>query len=253
MRMSMSTNTSMHRLLGHTLSLALLAGLATSALAQEHAPPTHDSDLSFQVTFHRDAVLLSAADASGKPVDLSEAHATVKLEREGQEPATTEMAWMPGHHGASGHLRGALDLSQVEEGGATAAITLHHLPGGKTAELKAPFHLAPLARYVCPMSCVKPSDQPGRCSACGMALKEQSYLLACPMHPSVTSREEGATCWKCHMKLVPTPVKAAASPPGGHPGHGGHGEQEKAPGGTDGNPGHGCGGCGGCGSSGDRP
>jgi uncharacterized C2H2 Zn-finger protein len=48
------------------------------------------------------------------------------------------------------------------------------------------------------------SDQPGKCSKCGMNLikteKEQTKMYSCPMHPEVTSDKPGK-CPKCGMAL----------------------------------------------------
>ena len=60
--------------------------------------------------------------------------------------------------------------------------------------------------YVCPMHADVISDQPGRCSKCGMKLMARETALAafaCPMHPDVTS-SRAERCPKCSMKLVPS-------------------------------------------------
>ena len=59
--------------------------------------------------------------------------------------------------------------------------------------------------YVCPMHPDVTSDKPGKCSKCGMDLKEKkttetSVVYTCPMHPEVTSDKPGK-CSKCGMDL----------------------------------------------------
>jgi len=58
--------------------------------------------------------------------------------------------------------------------------------------------------YVCPMHADVTSDKPGKCSKCGMNLKENKKAVAasyvCPMHADVTSDKPGK-CSKCGMAL----------------------------------------------------
>jgi transcription initiation factor IIE alpha subunit len=59
------------------------------------------------------------------------------------------------------------------------------------------------ASYVCPMHADVKSDKPGKCSKCGMDLKEVKVAKAsfvCPMHADVTSDKPGK-CSKCGMPL----------------------------------------------------
>ena len=67
--------------------------------------------------------------------------------------------------------------------------------------------------YVCPMHADVISDQPGRCSKCGMKLMAKETappaIFACPMHPDVTS-SRAEHCPKCGMKLVPSRLVPAA-------------------------------------------
>jgi transcription initiation factor IIE alpha subunit len=61
----------------------------------------------------------------------------------------------------------------------------------------------PTASYVCPMHADITSTKPGKCSKCGMALKEVKTTKAnfvCPMHAEVTSDKAGK-CSKCGMAL----------------------------------------------------
>jgi transcription initiation factor IIE alpha subunit len=62
--------------------------------------------------------------------------------------------------------------------------------------------------YCCPMHPEVTSNQPGKCSKCGMDLnlskKEEmkmGSMYSCPMHPDVTSNESGK-CPKCGMNLA---------------------------------------------------
>jgi FtsP/CotA-like multicopper oxidase with cupredoxin domain len=62
------------------------------------------------------------------------------------------------------------------------------------------------AVYVCPMHADVISDEPGRCSKCGMKLmaKEAAPVtFACPMHPDIRSAQADR-CPKCGMKLIPS-------------------------------------------------
>ncbi len=73
--------------------------------------------------------------------------------------------------------------------------------------------------YVCPMHPDVVSDEPGRCSACGMQLLAQPAhaappeiagpRFACPMDPEVVS-ETPDRCPKCGMKLLPIELVPAA-------------------------------------------
>jgi predicted RNA-binding Zn-ribbon protein involved in translation (DUF1610 family) len=59
------------------------------------------------------------------------------------------------------------------------------------------------AAYSCPMHADVTSDKPGKCSKCGMNLKENKKTAAtyvCPMHADVTSDKPGK-CSKCGMAL----------------------------------------------------
>lgn len=55
------------------------------------------------------------------------------------------------------------------------------------------------------MKCTKPLPEPGDCPKCGMSLQEHRYIYTCSMHPGVTSRKKGDSCWSCGMELVRTP------------------------------------------------
>ena len=55
--------------------------------------------------------------------------------------------------------------------------------------------------YSCPMHADVVSDQPGKCSKCGMDLKKKEVkTYICPMHADVTSDKPGS-CSKCGMDL----------------------------------------------------
>ncbi|HQR93162.1 MAG: hypothetical protein B7Y15_10230 [Bacteroidetes bacterium 24-39-8] len=69
----------------------------------------------------------------------------------------------------------------------------------KTQETKQ----APAASYVCPMHADVTATKGGKCSKCGMALKEVKKAKAtfvCPMHADITSDKAGK-CSKCGMAL----------------------------------------------------
>jgi transcription initiation factor IIE alpha subunit len=64
--------------------------------------------------------------------------------------------------------------------------------------------------YACPMHADVKSDKPGKCSKCGMDLKEVKTAktsFVCPMHADVKSDKAGK-CSKCGMDLKE--VKATA-------------------------------------------
>jgi transcription initiation factor IIE alpha subunit len=54
--------------------------------------------------------------------------------------------------------------------------------------------------YACPMHADVKSDKPGKCSKCGMDLKEVKANFVCPMHADITSDKAGK-CSKCGMAL----------------------------------------------------
>jgi ribosomal protein L34E len=62
---------------------------------------------------------------------------------------------------------------------------------------------APAASYVCPMHADVTATKAGKCSKCGMALKEvkaTKAVFVCPMHADVSSDKAGK-CSKCGMSL----------------------------------------------------
>ena len=62
---------------------------------------------------------------------------------------------------------------------------------------------APAASYVCPMHADVTGTKAGKCSKCGMALKEvkaTKAVFVCPMHADVSSDKAGK-CSKCGMSL----------------------------------------------------
>lgn len=78
--------------------------------------------------------------------------------------------------------------------------------------LKDVYYPQPLAPYACPMHPWVTSDQPGKCSLCGMNLErtappsteseqEQETYWTCTMHPQVREEHPG-NCPVCGMKLV---------------------------------------------------
>ncbi len=61
--------------------------------------------------------------------------------------------------------------------------------------------------YTCPMHPDVSHYKSGKCSKCGMVLKEtEKTAYSCPMHPEVTSDKPGQ-CSKCGMSLNLSPKK----------------------------------------------
>jgi FtsP/CotA-like multicopper oxidase with cupredoxin domain len=76
--------------------------------------------------------------------------------------------------------------------------------------------------YICPMHADVISDEPGRCSKCGMKLmaKEAAPVtFACPMHPDIRSAL-AERCPKCGMKLVPSTLVRETAHREDHHAHG---------------------------------
>jgi FtsP/CotA-like multicopper oxidase with cupredoxin domain len=90
--------------------------------------------------------------------------------------------------------------------------------------------------YACPMHPEVTSSEQGTCPKCGMKLLPvrlegpSSASYVCPMHPEVTSSEPG-TCPKCGMKLVPADTLPETEPkPSEAALHHGHQEHEQSDG-----------------------
>lgn len=218
-----------------TLSLLFLAGLpARPAMAEEehehfeaHGGVGKKSDnRRFEIVFNRDSIRVYVSDDKGKPIDPAGAEGTiqVRFRQRGKNAVGGNVAAVPAKGKELPYLEVKVNLANVEEGAATAGIQLKKLPGGGEASFQEPFKLARLREWACPMNCVEPTSEAGKCAKCKMDLKERWFIYACPDHDKVTSREPGK-CWIDKKDLVKQVSKGEAAHHGDEKGHeeGGHG------------------------------
>lgn len=80
-------------------------------------------------------------------------------------------------------------------------------------KMKAPKHKMEKMKYSCPMHADVVSDNPGKCTKCGMDLtkskKQEMKMFVCPMHSDVTSGKAGK-CSKCGMDMKEKEMKEIA-------------------------------------------
>ena len=81
----------------------------------------------------------------------------------------------------------------------TGEIMTHEMEHAHQGHAENTKENTPKKVYVCPMHLDVRQSAPGRCSECGMKLKEAVYV--CPMHPKVRQPRPGR-CPVCRMKLV---------------------------------------------------
>lgn len=127
----------------------------------------------FETAFHKDGVAVYVYGPKQEPLDPKDASGSVTVEfQDGKAPVQAKLAYVPAGSGKDvGLLLGGAALEDVEEASAKAVVDLVGLPGEpKEFSYKTAFHFAPDALYECPMKCVPPQKDPGKCSKCGMAL-----------------------------------------------------------------------------------
>jgi len=199
------------------------------------------NDRRFEIVFRRDAVRVYVSDKDGKPVDLAGAEGTVQVRfrQRSKNALSAKAGLVPAKAGEPAYLEAKLELAKVEEGAATATISLTKLQGGD-ASFQEPFKLGRLSEWACPMKCVAPSKEAGKCAKCKMALVKSWFIYACPEHEKVTSQEPGK-CWvdqKALVKKVSEGEDAHHGEEGDH-GHGKEGEGHGKEGDGHGHGGHG--------------
>ena len=234
-------------------SLLLFAGLHTSpALAQEEhehfeahggvGKENKENGRRFEIVFRRDVVRVYVSDAHGNPVDPTGAEGTVQVRfrQRNKNAVSGQVRIVPANGGEPAYLEARVDLAKVEEGAATATIRLTKLPGS-TGEVsfQEPLKLARLSEWACPMNCVEPTREAGKCAKCKMDLVRRWFIYACPDHEKATSQEPGK-CWLDKKDLVKQVSKGEAAHHGDDEKHeGGHDQGGHGQGGGHGGHGHG--------------
>lgn len=188
----------------------------------------------FEVVYHEKSVRVYVYDSTQKAIDPKGASGTVstKFRKKGRSKISAKLKYVSpkksekGHddhddHGAQGYLEATANFSKLEKGGAKSDFAIIGLSNSKEKKVtfKDTFALAMKTEFVCPMKCVAPSHEAGKCSKCGMALKPNKFLYQCSMHPKVQSQDKSSKCWTCKMALVKS-SKAKKSKAGD--GHGDH-------------------------------
>lgn len=219
-------------MIGFVLASCALVGVAAAQDRPAEAPTIgphgglvrEAGDLKVEVAFDREGVHVFVLGAEQRPVDLKESEGTVQVAlREGKaEPTSVELKAT--RERGPKHLQGKADLARVGEDQATATVRLTKIPGHDgEVSIEVPFRLARHVEHVCPMKCVPPSAEPGKCAKCKMDLVAAPFIYACPHHPHVTSRDPKVKCPECKMQLEKRADAAAGAHGGGGHHGGGHG------------------------------
>lgn len=166
---------------------------------------TMTREFHFEVAFLPAAVRVYLYDGFQKPLSAKGIEGDVKVYfRKGRKPVEAGFTYVkPAAAGGQDYLEAPLELARVEEGQAKATVNLRGLPGEeeKTVRFRESVQVAWVIEYVCPMACVPPAAGLGSCARCNMDLKPARFRYACPSHPTVIARSEGA-CWTCGGDLA---------------------------------------------------
>lgn len=195
---------------------------------------TMTKEFHVEVAFDRESARVYLYDSKQNSISVKGLTGTVNFSFRdgGRKPLDVELSYaepMKGHGKGNsidsaqqmghGFLQTDVSLEEVQEGDMKAVFVLENLPGESEKEitLEETFKLARIVAYKCPMSCIPPASDPGKCSKCVMALKRIETIYACSMHANVTSQNADDKCWVCGMKV--TKLEGETKETGGHEGH----------------------------------